>query len=310
MKKEGIAGESFIIDYESSEVDGSLVSDTLYESDGLSVETLTATLRKPCWVRYSLAQGTCVMRLNPTGTMLLRARDRPTWRVIPPTSATLSLGPVEFTTYMSRGEHMGLYFIWPAMETRALYRWIMETDANAMRRAFFVTSGSAMDANPAGLIKSMRDMSRKNPHQHLPQLFAHLHTLVGRVLVAPNELTLASIPPDIPDSVQGLLEQVKKNPTGEWSLKEASNIAGYSPFHLSRTFKTLVGYGFPEFVDRCRTELAVAALVSSEEPVDDIASRCGFGSSHGLRESVKEYLGLLPSELRALRSELPPVSIG
>ena len=77
-------------------------------------------------------------------------------------------------------------------------------------------------------------------------------------------------------------------------------MAGYSPFHFSRVFKQIVGYGFHEYVDRCRTAMAVDQLCSTDSPADLIAASCGFGTSHGLRESMKEYLGLVPSELRAM----------
>jgi transcriptional regulator GlxA family with amidase domain len=52
-------------------------------------------------------------------------------------------------------------------------------------------------------------------------------------------------------------------------------------------------------VDRCRTECAVELLCSSDSAVDLVASSCGFGTTQGLRESVKEYLGLVPSEIRS-----------
>jgi len=89
-----------------------------------------------------------------------------------------------------------------------------------------------------------------------------------------------------------------KKPDAPWPLKDAAAMAGYSPFHFSRVFKSLAGYGFHEFVDRCRTEFAVGKLCQGELAVDVVASASGFGTTQGLRESIKEYLGLVPSELR------------
>ena len=84
-------------------------------------------------------------------------------------------------------------------------------------------------------------------------------------------------------------------------------MAGYSPFHFSRVFKNLVGYGFHEYVDRSRTECAVEMLCTTDSAVDVVASSCGFGTTQGLRESVKEYLGLVPSELRAIPDPIEPI---
>ena len=71
-------------------------------------------------------------------------------------------------------------------------------------------------------------------------------------------------------------------------------------FQDVRVFKQMVGYGFHEYVDRCRTELAVNLLVSSNIAVDNVATNAGFGTTQGLRESVRDYLGLVPSEFRSL----------
>jgi transcriptional regulator GlxA family with amidase domain len=57
--------------------------------------------------------------------------------------------------------------------------------------------------------------------------------------------------------------------------------------------------GFHEFVDRTRTEYAVHLLTSTDHAIDVVATEAGFGTTQGLRESVKEYLGLVPSELRS-----------
>jgi hypothetical protein len=40
-------------------------------------------------------------------------------------------------------------------------------------------------------------------------------------------------------------------------------------------------------------------LLAGEMPLDCVAQACGFGTTQGLRESIKEYLGLVPSELRS-----------
>jgi transcriptional regulator GlxA family with amidase domain len=43
----------------------------------------------------------------------------------------------------------------------------------------------------------------------------------------------------------------------------------------------------------------VKLLATSERPVESVAQAAGFGTTQGLRESIKEYLGLVPSELRS-----------
>ena len=123
-------------------------------------------------------------------------------------------------------------------------------------------------------------------------------------MTSSDQVQLAAIPSDLPDTIKDLVSRVRQSPSHGWPLRDAADAAGYSPFHFSRVFKNLVGYGFHEYVDRCRTESAVELLCTTDQPVDLVASTCGFGTTQGLRESVKEYLGLVPSELRTIPESL------
>jgi AraC family transcriptional regulator len=124
--------------------------------------------------------------------------------------------------------------------------------------------------------------------------------VVARLVVGADQVQLAAVPLDLPDTIRDLVAKVRASPSLAWPLKDAADMAGYSPFHFSRVFKNLVGYGFHEYVDRSRTECAVEMLCTTDNAVDVVASSCGFGTTQGLRESVKEYLGLVPSELRSI----------
>jgi AraC-like DNA-binding protein len=133
----------------------------------------------------------------------------------------------------------------------------------------------------------------------LPALLAYIHDLLGALFAEPPNGMLAAIPDDAQPVLVGLMKQVKAQPAADWSLKAAAAAAEYSAFHLSRTFRAAVGYGFPEFVDRCRTELAVKLLLSEDLDLAEVAEQAGFGSLQGMRNACKEYLGLLPSEIRS-----------
>jgi AraC-like DNA-binding protein len=133
-----------------------------------------------------------------------------------------------------------------------------------------------------------------------PLLLSVIYEAVGRIMIGGDEMQLSPLPADLPEPIERLAGAVRENPSGNWSLKEASDMASYSPFHFSRVFKQLVGYGFHEYVDRCRTEMAVEMLVSTDIAVDNVATNAGFGTTQGLRESVRDYLGLVPSEFRSL----------
>jgi AraC-like DNA-binding protein len=92
---------------------------------------------------------------------------------------------------------------------------------------------------------------------------------------------------------------VRLDPAQSWPLRDAARMVGASdPFQFSKDCKSVIGIGFHEYVDRCRTELAVTMLAETDHAIDFIASTCGFGTTQGLREALKEYVGVTPQTLR------------
>jgi AraC-like DNA-binding protein len=189
-----------------------------------------------------------------------------------------------------------LIITWPAVIAPGLEAWIgaKYTSKGGSRNV----SCRAIEPHFVSLLSRI-EAARTGPEDIVePLLLGIIHEAVAQLSTGPNEMTLATVPSGLPDTIQDLIKEARQNSSLSWPLKEAADKAGYSPFHFSRVFKQLVGYGFHEYVDRCRTEAAVEMLISSDTAVDLIASACGFGTTQGLRESVKEYLGLVPSELR------------
>jgi AraC family transcriptional regulator of adaptative response/methylated-DNA-[protein]-cysteine methyltransferase len=81
------------------------------------------------------------------------------------------------------------------------------------------------------------------------------------------------------------------------SLAELARRSGYSPFHLQRTFRAIVGttpraYATARRVERLRTQLARGASVTAA------MHRAGYGSSSRLHADAERVLGMQPSRLR------------
>lgn len=129
------------------------------------------------------------------------------------------------------------------------------------------------------------------------RLIALLLERVADVLEAPRSIWLRPQPSAEPTAFSELLLALERSPKETWHLQDAADAAGYSPFHFSRTFKQVVGCGFHEYLDRLRTELALEELCSGV-PITEAATAAGFSSTRSLRESLKDYLGLMPSDLR------------
>lgn len=129
------------------------------------------------------------------------------------------------------------------------------------------------------------------------RMIALLLECVADVLESPRSVRLRPQPSPEPTAFTDLLHELERSPTETWHLQDAADAAGYSPFHFSRTFKQVVGCGFHEYLDRLRTELALEQLCAGV-PITKAATAAGFSSTRSLRESLKDYLGLMPSDLR------------
>jgi transcriptional regulator GlxA family with amidase domain len=71
-----------------------------------------------------------------------------------------------------------------------------------------------------------------------------------------------------------------------------------SPRHFARTFHQQVGVTPARYVENVRLEAARRRLEESRDPVELVASACGFGSTESMRRAFLRGLGVAPSEYR------------
>lgn len=87
-----------------------------------------------------------------------------------------------------------------------------------------------------------------------------------------------------------VLNYIRQNLTGDLSLSTLAGVAGFSPFHFHRLFKTLTQETVNECVNRLRLERAAALLRASKISITQAALECGFESvSHFSRAFKKQY---------------------
>ncbi len=237
--------------------------------------------------------------LNLSGTLLARSAPNGRLVLIPPRSLTF-VRPGRLVVRAARGDHESVLVTWPTRATPVLEVWLNARAGNKANAGSRTMACKPIDPHFQNAFDRFNAALKGPPEAMEPLVISVLYEVVARLMSSGDQVQLAALPLDLPETVKELIAQVRKNPAAPWPLKDAADMAGYSPFHFSRVFKSLVGYGFHEFVDRSRTECAVEMLVTTESAVDLVASTCGFGTTQGLRESVKEYLGLVPSELRAV----------
>lgn len=82
------------------------------------------------------------------------------------------------------------------------------------------------------------------------------------------------------------------------TLEHLSRRAGLSPFHLQRSFKSVVGVTPRQFLERSRIE-ALKTQLRESESVTAAVYEAGFSSSSRVYERSDSHLGMTPREYRA-----------
>lgn len=263
------------------------------------LENVTGSIPRIATGAAVVPPGLNALIINLSGTLMARSAPSGRLVLIPPRSLTF-VRPGQLVLQAARGEHESILVTWPTRATPVLEVWLGGRGAGKASAGNRVVACKPIDPHFVAAFDRFNAAIKGSPEAMEPLVISMLYEVVARLMSSGDQVQLAALPSDLPDTIKDLVTKVRRNPAAPWPLKDAADMAGYSPFHFSRVFKNLVGYGFHEFVDRSRTECAVEMLVTTESAVDLVASTCGFGTTQGLRESVKEYLGLVPSELRAL----------
>lgn len=266
-------------------------------SHSVSLSTAQATVQKPVMGFATVPQGVNALCVNLQGAILARLAGAGKLILVPPKSIAFVRGGTRLSLQAARGDHEAMLISWVTGVAPALEAWVSQ---KAVGKSGVVrpVACRAIDPHLTSFVARL-DAAREGPEDLVePLLLGLIHEGVAQLLSEPNEMQLATVPSGLQKSVEDLIREVRVTSAQSWPLKEAADKAGYSPFHFSRVFKMMVGYGFHEYVDRCRTEAAVEMLLNTDNAIDLVASACGFGTTQGLRESIKEYLGLVPSELR------------
>lgn len=265
----------------------------------LRIEALTGEVTRTVNGWISVPTGTSALFFNTKGTLLAWTPPHYKLTIIPPGSVTYIRGGVRVSVHAARGTHTVHVLTWNQMLTPLLDAWATSRAMSRSGQNMRQIACRPINPHLNEAFRRFEQARSGQPEIAEPMIFSAAYELIAKLMSTTDEVQLAAVPSSLPPTLMELTIRVRSNAALPWPLRDAADAAGYSPFHFSRVFKSLVGYGFHEYVDRCRTEAAVEMLVTTDSAVDVVAAQCGFGTTQGLRESVKEYLGLVPSELRA-----------
>ncbi|GBF74638.1 hypothetical protein PA598K_02995 [Paenibacillus sp. 598K] len=117
-------------------------------------------------------------------------------------------------------------------------------------------------------------------------------------------------PPRVRSGSVHLLERAKRyirdNLDTGLTLQEVADYLHVSPRHLSRLFGEGIHESFGRFLRRERVGVAARLLRQSEQPIPEIAERCGFGSVHAFTRAFTRERGQSPARYRRGAAPLQP----
>jgi transcriptional regulator GlxA family with amidase domain len=101
------------------------------------------------------------------------------------------------------------------------------------------------------------------------------------------------------DPIRAALSAIHADPGARHGVTDLATHAGLSPRHLQRRFTAEVGTPPAAYVEQVRIEAARRALAGSDDPVEAIARRCGFGTAETLRRAFHRTAHVAPADYRS-----------
>ncbi|GHH61992.1 AraC family transcriptional regulator [Kitasatospora indigofera] len=128
--------------------------------------------------------------------------------------------------------------------------------------------------------------------------------IARRMVVAPHreggqaQFVARPLPEDDGASLGGLLDRMRHQLDREWTVEQLAARAHMSPRTFARRFQQETGTTPHRWLTGQRVLLAQRLLEGTDEPVDSIAARCGFGNGATLRHHFGRRLGTTPLAYR------------
>jgi AraC family transcriptional regulator len=104
-----------------------------------------------------------------------------------------------------------------------------------------------------------------------------------------------------------ILNRMRARGDGHLPLDSMARLAGWSPFHLHRRFREVVGETPKQYQLRLQLERAAVALSSTDDSVLDVALASGFAGHEVFSRAFRRHFGTTPTRYRrqALAGESP-----
>lgn len=113
-------------------------------------------------------------------------------------------------------------------------------------------------------------------------------------------------------ALRSLLGEIAAGPAADLSISAMAERLSMSERHVSRLFTQQVGMSPGRYVERVRVQVAQILLETGSDGLDNIARRCGFGTTETMRRAFIREIGVPPSAYRdrfANAGRVDPIAI-
>jgi transcriptional regulator GlxA family with amidase domain len=243
--------------------------DTLIIPGGEGVHAAAAVPETVAWVDEAARRSRRVATVC-TGTFLL--------------ATTGQLDGHRVTTHWARAARLAEDF--PALE--------VDPDPIYIRQGKFWTSAGVTAGIDLSLALVQAD--------HGSEVAQHVARWLVMFLHRPGGQTQFASPVWVPraerSTVRAVQQLVEAAPGGDHRLSVLAAAAAMSVRHFARVFTAEVGEPPGRFVERVRIEAARRELETTDDTLDVLAARCGFGTAETLRRAFQRRLGVAPDSYR------------
>jgi len=103
---------------------------------------------------------------------------------------------------------------------------------------------------------------------------------------------------NITSKIYNITAYIHSNFTEELSLNTIADQFYISSYYLSHQFKKVTNFTLTEYIQLTRIRNAQTMLLSTNDPITDIAFACGFNSFSQFNRAFNNFVGVSPSKFR------------
>lgn len=163
----------------------------------------------------------------------------------------------------------------------------MVPDFSTLHRGQVPTDNRLADADFTEYLKLDSQLAQKS---WLYQVLAQFET--------PARTYQRRIPSHQQQLLYKVIDFIEHHYESDCSLRLAAAALGYDYAYLSRTFSALLGTSYTAYLQEYRLTKATHLLDETSLPINQIATRAGFGSLHAFNETFHRYLEITPTIYR------------